>query len=244
MPPPKLMDLKVVASDREFRGVSMQKLMQWAREGRIAPRDLVRQSGTEDWGVVTQVSELAALLPLPAAKTVPRPPSPEVTETAYVTDQTYVEDVDEEVADVAVWTPRRPKRELEEASMDMTPMIDVTFQLLIFFMFANQLANPVPIVVPEAVCGRGVTPDGKQMILIDDNAQYYLGESTKPENISPSLESLAREVQTNALNQETPMDVIINAHKGSKYLDLRQLMDRLALVEGLGKVMVGVTEKQ
>jgi biopolymer transport protein ExbD len=238
------MDLKIVASDREFRGVSMEKLKQWAREGRVAPRDLVRQSGTQDWTVVTEVSELATLLPLPAAKPVPRPPSPEVTETAQVADPTDVDDVDDEVADVAAWTPRRPNRELEVASMDMTPMIDVTFQLLIFFMFANQLANPVPIIVPEAVYGRGVTPDGKQMILIDDSAQYYLGENTKPENISPSLEDLAQEVQANASNLDEPMDVIINAHKGSTYLDLRQLMDRLDEVDGLGTVMVGVTEKQ
>jgi biopolymer transport protein ExbD len=238
------MDLKVVASNREFRGVSMEKLKKWAREGRIAPRDLVRPSGTQDWIVITQVSELATLLPLPAAKTVPRPSLPEVSETVHAADPTYVENAEEEFADVPVWTPQRSRRGLEEASMDMTPMIDVTFQLLIFFMFANQLANPVPIVVPEAIYGRGVTPDGKQMILIDANAQYYLGESTKPENISPSLESLAREVQTNALNQGGPMDVIINAHKGSKYVDLRQLMDRLSQVEGLGKVMVGVTEKQ
>ena len=127
--------------------------------------------------------------------------------------------------------------------MDMTPMIDVTFQLLIFFMFANQLANPVPIVVPEAVHGRGVTPDGKQMILIDEQAHYYLGDSTKPENISPSLEALVGEVQGNADQHEQPMEVIINAHKTSKHVDLRLLMDRLDDVDNIGSVMVGVSEK-
>ena len=40
------------------------------------------------------------------------------------------------------------KRNVEEAEMDMTPMVDIVFQLLIFFMitasFTMQKAMPVP----------------------------------------------------------------------------------------------------
>jgi biopolymer transport protein ExbD len=126
----------------------------------------------------------------------------------------------------------------------MTPMIDVVFQLLIFFMFSNQLANPNPIEVPEAQYGRGVMPDGKQAILIDEQGQYFLGESTKPENVSPSLEALLQEVETNASRVEGPLDVIISAHRQSHHREVRRLVEELDRIDNVGVIRLGVEERQ
>lgn len=48
---------------------------------------------------------------------------------------------------------RRPKRPMEETDIDITPMIDVTFQLLIFFMVTSTMQGNPPALVPRSVSG-------------------------------------------------------------------------------------------
>ena len=64
------------------------------------------------------------------------------------------QDLDDEPSSSVIRRKRAPS---EEAEIDMTPMIDVTFQLLIFFMLTNSLANPAPIAVAE-VSAQGQVP--------------------------------------------------------------------------------------
>jgi len=140
---------------------------------------------------------------------------------------------------------RRKKKRvpLEDSVLDLTPMIDVTFQLLIFFMVTNTLSEAVPIEVPRAVYGRGVSPAGMQSILITDKAEYYLGDSVDPQNQATSLDALVEEVSKNAEAAEKPLEVIISAHRESKHVDVRQLMERLGGVNNLGTVRLGVEEE-
>jgi biopolymer transport protein ExbD len=223
-----LMDLKVVALDRVYPRVPRATLSQWAMEGRIAQGDLVRVTGTEPWQSVAQVPWLAASMPAG------------VLQDAVAGE----EEADLDVDAAAKWVTRRSKKKYDEAEMDMTPMIDVTFQLLIFFMLTNSLANPAPLEVAEAQYGRGVTPDGKQTILIDDKGTYYLGDTAIAENVSPSLDALVDEVRGNAAAAPSPLEVIVTAHRRSKYLQVRQLVDRLGSVPNLGNILLGVEEKR
>ena len=222
------MELKVVALDRLYGGVSGKTLVAWAMQGRIAPDDLVRYEGRQHWRRVADVPELARHLPHGLA-----------SEPAEAGEQLPEQDVDE----ASTWTAKRSRRRHDEAEMDMTPMIDVTFQLLIFFMLTNHLANPAPIDVPEAVYGRGIDAAGRQTIVLDEQGRYYLGDVVSPENVSPSLDALAREVAGNASASDRALDVIISAHKKAKYAQIKQLIERLGKISNLGKVMLGVTEK-
>jgi biopolymer transport protein ExbD len=223
------MDLKVVALDRVYRNVPRQTLCQWAVEGRIAQADLVAPVGTQSWSSVLEQPWLSAAMPRGVLR-----PATEATE------------FDPEVeADAATsWVARRSKRKYDEAEMDMTPMIDVTFQLLIFFMLTNSLANPAPLAVAEAEYGRGVTPEGKQIILVDERGRYYLGDSTREEAVAPSLDALVAEVRRNASQLDGAMDVIVTAHKQSKHVQVRELVDRLGDVPNIGQIMLGVVEKR
>ena len=223
-----LMDLKVVALDRVYPRVPRSTLSQWAMEGRIAQSDLVRAAGTEPWQRVNDFPWLAASMPAGVLGHAP---------------------VEEEAADLeadaaTTWVAHRKKRKYDEAEMDMTPMIDVTFQLLIFFMLTNSLANPAPLEVAEAEFGRGVTPEGKQMILIDELGTYYLGETPTPENVSNSLDALVQEVRGNASAASSPLEVVVTAHRRSKHLQVRQLVDRLGDVPNVGNILLGVEEKR
>jgi biopolymer transport protein ExbD len=223
----ELMDLKVIALDRVYARVSRSTLAQWAMEGRIARGDLVRISGTEEWLGVAAVPWLAASMP------------------AGVLDDTVAgeEGADLDADAAANWIVRRTKRRFEEAGMDMTPMIDVTFQLLIFFMLANSMVNQTPMEVPQAEFGRGVTPEGKQVILVDEMGAYYLGETTAKENLSPGLDALIDEVRGN-LTAAGPREVIVTAHRRSKHQQVRQLVDRLGSVPNVGSILLGVEEKR
>ena len=123
-------------------------------------------------------------------------------------------------------------------------MIDVTLLLLIFFMLSNSLANPSPMEVPAAVHGRGVNMEGQQLILVDQQGNFYLGDRPQAENLAESLDALVQEVQQNAEHSQTAMDVIVSAHKQARYVQVRELIERLGGLDGLGRVMLGVEEKQ
>lgn len=212
------MELKLVSLDKTYRSVAFDMLVRMATEGRLVAGDLVRRPGTAQWIPVGEVPALAAALPQ----------RPEVA--------------NDDEGSIA-WTMRLP-REAEDTEMDMTPMIDVTFQLLIFFMLTNALANPVPIPTPEALHGRGVTVEGQQLILIDEKGDYYLGDEVAPKNAVASLDALVGEVAGNAKKAEMQLDVIVNAHGKTKHRPVRELVERLGAVPGLGKVMLGVEEKR
>lgn len=223
-----MLDLKIAALGRIYRRVPLGKLVTWAMEGRIVAADQVCPAGTDQWRSVLEVPQLAASLPDGAVR------------------EGSAEDGAAEIdADQATqWTAQRPRRRAEEAEMDMTPMIDVTFQLLIFFMLTNHLANPAPTLVPEAAHGRGVDAEGRQVIVIDERGNYYAGDVVKAEAMVPSLDSLVDEVRLNARAADRPLDVIVSAHKRVKYARLRELVERLGSISNLGKVLIGVEEKQ
>jgi len=232
----ELLDVKIAKTGRVYQRVPLDKLRRWVAERRVLPDDLVRPVGATRWLRVATAPELAPSVVATSGQPPPAPPKPAAQRA-----DAAAEDLGIPVP--AKSRPRRRFRLLEDTALDMTPMIDVTFQLLIFFMFANQLANPNPIEVPEARYGRGITPDGKQAILVDDQGRYYLGESTKPENIAP-LEQVIRAVADNASSANGPLDVIISAHKASRHDQVRTLMEKLEGVENIGVMRLGVEERR
>jgi len=128
--------------------------------------------------------------------------------------------------------------------MDMLPMIDVIFQLLIFFMFSNQMANPSPILAPESITGIGVNADGVQMVLIDEEHRYYLGDIVKDENRRETAEELVAEIEQNAQEAGGDLPVVINAHKKAKHGIVMKLHKMLVMIPDVGKVTYGVEEKK
>jgi biopolymer transport protein ExbD len=137
-------------------------------------------------------------------------------------------------------TRRRPH---DEAAMDMAPMIDVTFQLLIFFMLTNALANPAAMEVPEAEYGRGVTLEGQQLILVDAEGNYYLGDAAGDQNAPESLAALVEEVEKNARAARQTLEVIVSAHRDARHRHVRELVEALGAVGDLGPIRIGVEEK-
>lgn len=234
--PEERLDLKVVRTGREYPNLPRSQVVKWLAEKRLTGDDLVKSAGARRWWKISMAAELLGTTP---GQT---PVSHQGRWQGVTSEQSDLDDLGIDAP--AKTRPRRKFRILEDTAVDMTPMIDVTFQMLIFFMFTNQLANPNPMTVPEAVYGQGVTPDGKQTVLVDELGRYYLGDNANEENIEPSLDSLVQKVADNAALSDVPMDVIINAHKDSKYIGMRQLMEKLSGVNNVGLIRLGVEEKQ
>jgi biopolymer transport protein ExbD len=237
--PASLLDLKIVALNRVYQRVAMKTLVSWAMEGRIAAGDLVREADGA-WLSVLDIPELAASMPRGLSTTSGVPGQAAASQEADAEGGQAEDDADA----VTQWVAHRPRRRGEEAEMDMTPMIDVTFQLLIFFMLTNHLQNPAPTLVPEAAHGQGVDPQGRQMIVIDRDGSYYFGDAISRESKAASLDALVGEVRGNAAAAPQPLEVIVSGHKEAKYRAVRELVERLGTVENVGKILVGVEEKQ
>jgi hypothetical protein len=82
------------------------------------------------------------------------------------------------------------------------------------------------------------------MILIDEVGRYYLGEKINPDKVAKSLDGLVEEVRRNADSVQGKLDVIVTAHKASKHVQVRELVERLGGVPNVGEVKLAVEEKR
>jgi len=74
---------------------------------------------------------------------------------------------------------RTRKRPLDEVSFQITPMIDMTFLLLIFFMVTQRITEQelsVPVELPVAVSAADPERTERDIINIDGEGQYYIGD--------------------------------------------------------------------
>lgn len=86
----------------------------------------------------------------------------------------------------------------QDAELDMTPMVDVTFQLLIFFMltasFVRQRSLPVPKPKDESSQNRTITElqesDDTVTVRIDEHGTYYVSAPNLDEVEVPSRNEL------------------------------------------------------
>lgn len=84
-------------------------------------------------------------------------------------------------------------------SMDLAPLIDVVFQLLVFFMLTSSFANPaMKLVLPQASAA-GQMEQENIVISIDRDGQIFLNDRKMAlESLRPELQKLlaAREDQS------------------------------------------------
>lgn len=110
-------------------------------------------------------------------------------------------------------------------SVNMTPLIDVVFLLLIFFLVSTKLAEAeqeefeVPVQLATASEAMPVTVQPREVIVtIDRNGQHYVGG--KPKSL-PELEVFLEQAETNNPNRTT---VIIRADERAA---VKPLMDAM-----------------
>lgn len=85
----------------------------------------------------------------------------------------------------------------DDDDLDITPMIDVTFLLLIFFMVTSNMKKAATVEIPPAMHGQGIPTSKASMLTIFDtegDPEVYLSDGTK-ENGPVSMEEVTAHVK-------------------------------------------------
>jgi biopolymer transport protein ExbD len=126
--------------------------------------------------------------------------------------------------------------------VDMTPMVDLGFLLITFFMLASSFSKPksIPMLSPaegdpiDAKCSKTIT----LMLDVNDKIKYYVcPESTEPDSTNFSKEGIRKlliqrkkEVQ-NQWGNDVPLTVIVKPQQDSKYKRLIDVIDEINIVK-------------
>ena len=89
------------------------------------------------------------------------------------------------------------KRNRETADMDITPMIDITFLLLIFFLVCSSIDKMSSIELPPAYSGTAVSERDSVVFTVDGSGMdsvVYIGNGTGTAPLSANKETQEREI--------------------------------------------------
>ncbi|QDT91834.1 ExbD/TolR family protein [Gimesia algae] len=130
--------------------------------------------------------------------------------------------------------------------LDITPMIDVTFLLLIFFMVTSTMQATQDSDVPVARHGVGVDTRGSTIVLVHNDGNGLNGQSVVEMKeaggtTEVSLEELTARVRERV--QSGVMDVIIKADRGVPHGFVQEVTRAVTEVDGV-KFYIGIEEKK
>ncbi len=144
--------------------------------------------------------------------------------------------------------PRRASRG-EDAEMDITPMIDITFLLLIFFLVCSTPDQMTAIELPKAKYGKGVGERESVIITVSDegvdNAPVYLADGKLEEariTDDPDEQSdVIVEAVEKGRREENKENVLIKADRNVAYREVARIVKAVSRVEG-AKIYLAVME--
>ena len=130
-----------------------------------------------------------------------------------------------------------PKKKREDADLDITPMIDVTFLLLIFFILTSTMKGTPDQDVPPARNGDGVNGSIKVQV----NAPEGPDEDpiVQLEGRQIEMDELVTEVGSLVLDTGSP--VVIMADRDATNGSVQEVMKKLKDIEGI-RFHIGVQE--
>ncbi|TWT35646.1 colicin uptake protein TolR [Posidoniimonas corsicana] len=156
----------------------------------------------------------------------------------------------EELDDVAAGASLRRKRKDVDDEMDITPMIDITFLLLIFFLVASTPDKQTSIELPEAKSGSPVSQLTSTVFTIGDGgldtAPVYQADGKIESARLPDDPAQRRDEVKDAVEAgfaETKTDVVIKGDKSIRYRDVDGLIKAISQVEGV-KIHLAILEVQ
>jgi biopolymer transport protein ExbD len=145
--------------------------------------------------------------------------------------------------------PRRPVD--DTVDMDITPMIDVVFLLLIFFIVSSNPDQQTAVELPRAHYGSGVSEMNSVVITVAEQpnnkpAEVYLADGKKgsplPNNPDQQETAIIAYVNDGVFNLGKA-NVILKAERGVKYKDVSRVGAAAGSVEGV-QLYLAVFEKK
>ncbi|KPZ53559.1 biopolymer transporter ExbD [Pseudoalteromonas sp. P1-25] len=113
------------------------------------------------------------------------------------------------------------KTSQNNADVDMTPMLDIVFILLIFFIVTTSFIKPIAIEIQRPLDKPTINKQTKSATFsIDEhNGVYFSGRLIDLEQITNNLAMFAAKYKVSA--------VLIKAHENSKHNTLMRVMDNI-----------------
>ena len=142
-------------------------------------------------------------------------------------------------ADRRLNMPRRPRM---DAEMDITPMIDVTFLLLIFFLVASRVAQDTEVTLPAAKNGTAVTSKNAIILTVTsptaETVELYRGPEVNEDQKLAATGALAqnleiREFVQAEFDEHGKENVLIRADKSVKHREISRIMKAIGQVDGV-----------
>lgn len=129
----------------------------------------------------------------------------------------------------------RKKRVHAQVNFDMTPMIDMTFLLLIFFMVTSKLSNEkikMDIALPSARVAQLTDATGdRDIINVDASGTYHVGNT-------PVTKQQLKAHLTARFKANPPLKIYLRADKNTPSKMLKEFMG-LAAEAGAVTVLIG-----
>ncbi len=135
----------------------------------------------------------------------------------------------------------------DDVEMDITPMIDITFLLLIFFIVCSTPDQNTTFELAEARYGKGVSERNSIFITVSaeraDPAPVYLAEGPTGERL-PNDPDEQKELIREAVEKgrrDLKENVLIKADRNVAHRDVARVIKAVSLVEG-AKIHLAVLE--
>ncbi len=129
-----------------------------------------------------------------------------------------------------------------DMELDITPMIDVTFLLLIFFMVSSTMQAAADLEIPPAKHGVGLETENKAIIIVQSPGSEGEDPVIILENGNEaSLEEVTAEVQRQ--KDKNVSEVIIKADGKVTTRFVHEVIKAVTAVEGVG-FHIGVRDKK
>ncbi|WP_337878870.1 biopolymer transporter ExbD [Rheinheimera sp.] len=130
---------------------------------------------------------------------------------------------------------RKTRREAEEAAIDLTPMLDVVFIMLIFFIVTTSFVKEAGIDVNRPKAAQATKkPSATIFVAIRANGEIWLDKrAVDVERVGATIEKLLAESPTDT--------VIIQADKEAKHGVVVSVMDQIKLA-GIDKISIAASE--
>lgn len=146
--------------------------------------------------------------------------------------------------------PPRPKRD-DDVEMDITPMIDITFLLLIFFLVSSRPDQQTAIQLPRAQHGNAVSARFAAVLSVGqgglDDAPIYKGDGKIEQNqVSTNPEARDEEIidYVEGEMRAGKTEVVIKGDRGIQCGQLKGALQAVSKVEGIEKINLGVLESR
>ena len=133
----------------------------------------------------------------------------------------------------------RPNREKEQLDVNITPLIDVVFLLLIFFMVSTTFDRQAQLKVklPEASASAEQQETESIFLAIDAKGQYYINDK---QLVNTTIKTL-KQALVKTMNDNKEIAVILKADANTPHQAVVTAMDAAAQV-GLTRLSIATME--